>query len=115
LKVLVCGSRYYADGEKVFRELDALHNLHHFTLLIEGGATGADSHARAWAKERDVRHHTYWADWRQYGLAAGPIRNQRMLEAGKPELVVAFPGGVGTADMVARARKAGVTVLEIAP
>ena len=29
---------------------------------------------------------------------------------GKPDLVVAFPGGVGTADMISRAMKAGIKV-----
>ena len=114
MKVLVCGSRHYMNDEKIFFDLDALHKEHGFTLLMEGGATGADSHARHWAESRGVRHRTFWADWRRYGYAAGPIRNQRMLDVGKPDLVVAFPGGVGTADMVARAKKAGVNVLEIA-
>ena len=39
------------------------------------------------------------------------MRNARMLAEGKPDLVVAFPGGRGTADMVAQARKAGVRVV----
>jgi hypothetical protein len=51
------------------------------------------------------------ADWRKYGAAAGPIRNQRMLE-GPPDIVVAFAGGKGTADMVQRARAAGIAVIE---
>lgn len=36
-----------------------------------------------------------------------------MLDEGKPHLVVAFPGGRGTADMIDRARSAGVRVMEI--
>jgi ABC-type sugar transport system substrate-binding protein len=36
-----------------------------------------------------------------------------MLDEGKPDIVVAFPGGTGTADMVRRARKAGVVVIEV--
>jgi hypothetical protein len=36
-----------------------------------------------------------------------------MLMEGKPDLVVAFPGGRGTANMIEQARKAGVEVLEI--
>jgi predicted Rossmann-fold nucleotide-binding protein len=32
----------------------------------------------------------------------------------KPDLVVAFPGGSGTADMVSRARGAGIEVIEVA-
>lgn len=38
-----------------------------------------------------------------------------MIFEGKPDLVVAFPGGAGTADMVSRARRAGIDVLEPAP
>jgi hypothetical protein len=44
---------------------------------------------------------------------AGPLRNQRMLDEGKPDLVVAFPGGGGTKDLVRRAVKAGVSVHEV--
>ena len=47
-------------------------------------------------------------DWKKYGKKAGPLRNQQMLEEGKPDLVVAFPGGNGTADMVRRAKKANI-------
>ena len=53
----------------------------------------------------------YPADWQKHGRAAGPIRNQQMLDEGKPDLVVAFDGGRGTADMIARAEKAGVRVV----
>ena len=52
-------------------------------------------------------------EWDELGKKAGPLRNQRMLEEGKPELVVAFPGGGGTKDMVRRAVKAGVSVHEV--
>jgi Lhr-like helicase len=38
-----------------------------------------------------------------------------MIDEGKPDLVIAFPGGRGTADMVGRARKAGIRVVEISP
>ena len=44
---------------------------------------------------------------------AGPERNARMLAEGRPDLVVAFPGGTGTADMVRRAKAAGVRVVEV--
>ena len=44
------------------------------------------------------------------GRSAGPIRNQAMLDEGRPDLVVAFPGHHGTADIVRRARAAGIKV-----
>lgn len=49
------------------------------------------------------------------GKAAGPIRNQHMIDTAKPDLVVSFPGGAGTADMVRRAKAAGVRVIEVEP
>jgi hypothetical protein len=52
-------------------------------------------------------------EWDELGKKAGPLRNQRMLDEGKPDLVVAFPGGGGTKDMVRRAVKAGVSVHEV--
>lgn len=72
-----------------------------------------DALAHDWAVVNWTQFEEYKADWDTYGLAAGPLRNQRMLDEGKPDVVLAFPGGKGTADMVARARKAGVRVVEV--
>ena len=55
----------------------------------------------------------YRADWEGLGRKAGPIRNQQMLDEGKPDLVVAFPGGRGTANMMRIAREAGIEVIEV--
>lgn len=88
------------------------------SLIIHGAATGADAHAAKWAKDAGIPDRPFKANWYPNGFgkldkSAGPIRNQQMLDDGKPDLVVAFPGGVGTADMVRRARIAEVKVLEI--
>ena len=94
--------------------LDAIHREKTITRLIHGAARGADSLAAAWARSRGIPALAFPADWKQDGKAAGFIRNARMLRDGRPELVVAFPGGNGTAHMVKLARSAGVTVLEAA-
>ncbi len=118
--VLVCGGRQYLNREKVFAVLDDIHADKPVMRVIEGGCRGADAHARAWAlsrpifpMERSVSWSVYDADWHKHGKAAGPLRNQRMLDEGKPDLVVAFGGGRGTHDMLKRARKAGVPIKEI--
>jgi hypothetical protein len=111
MRILVTGGRDYWQRAVVFRTLDAVHRKHGITLLIEGGAGGADHHARGWAKSRGVPYQTFYADWRKYGRAvAGKLRNGQMLSEGKPEAVVAFPGDTGTADMVAKAEAARVPV-----
>lgn len=113
MRVLVCGGRDYRNKAHVFAELDAVSP----TFLIEGGADGADAWAWQWAKRNltpECRL-SIQARWDQHGKAAGPMRNQRMIDEGKPDLVIAFPGGRGTADMVKRARAAGIEVREVAP
>lgn len=82
-------------------------------IVIQGGATGADEHARTWCYVAGVQCITCLALWEKHGKAAGPIRNQKMLDDFQPELVLAFAGGRGTADMVRRAKAAGVLVREI--
>jgi hypothetical protein len=118
MRVLVCGGRNYGDRERLVAVLNKLHDEAGIDAIIEGGASGADRMAREWARLEakggcDVQ--TYEADWESYGSFAGPKRNTEMLAHSRPDLVIAFPGGRGTADMVRKARKAGVKVVEIAP
>lgn len=116
MRVLVCGGRDYDDEHKVFWELDNLvdESPTKSLTVIEGGARGADALAARWTDRNYLisGHEQYPADWKKHGKAAGPIRNQEMLDA-QPDLVLAFPGGKGTADMVERAKKAGIPVREI--
>lgn len=112
MRVLVCGGRDYVDALTLGSWLGAAHKAHPVSLIIEGGATGADRLARHWAEFVGVPVRTFKADW-ALGPKAGPMRNSRMIEEGMPDLVIAFPGGKGTADMVRRARAAGIEVKEI--
>lgn len=125
LRILVCGGRRYGmptkntatgflDFEKAEKEERFLNRV--LTKLapkeiIAGDALGADKLALAWAKGYRVKWQMFPADWDSYGYSAGPIRNQRMLTQGKPDLVVAFPGGKGTANMCGLARQAKVRVI----
>lgn len=115
MNVLVCGGRDYSNRAQVFAELDILSGFNMKLCVISGGATGADALAEEWAranigKRRGVSFRGFKADWKKHGKAAGPIRNQAMLDKGQPDLVLAFPGSRGTADMVTRAKAAGIEV-----
>jgi hypothetical protein len=114
-RVLVCGGRDYRDHAHMKFVLDAAHKASPFAVLIHGGAGGADARAGCWAFSNSIPTEVYYADWTRDGKAAGPIRNLRMLSEGKPDLVVAFPGGKGTAHMRKVARARGVRVVTIAP
>ena len=109
MKILVCGGRDFADKDFLYNILDDIIDVN---LIIHGGASGADSLAGEWAKKHNIKCQVFPADWGKYGKSAGPIRNQQMLDEGKPDEVYAFPGGRGTADMIARSKKAGLKVYE---
>lgn len=111
MKVLVFGGRDYVDGQgHLVSTLDALHAHHRITSVIHGAARGADTLGGQWAQARGVPVLAFPADWSK-GKGAGPARNQRMLDDGRPDLAVQCPGGRGTADMRARLDKANVPVV----
>lgn len=112
-RVLVCGGRDYEDREQLFQILDAAHLANPIVCLIHGAARGADTLAADWALEHGVLCNAYSADWSTHGRSAGPIRNKKMLDEGKPHMVIALPGGKGTANMILQAKTADVPVVRV--
>lgn len=117
MRLLVCGGRDYRDHENMFHVLDELHKSTPVDILINGCAQGADNLALQWANFNNITNlihkikiDFYPADWTQYGKSAGMQRNIQMLQVGRPDLVVAFPGGRGTAHMIQSAESYGVEV-----
>lgn len=132
--VLVCGGRNFGDptlakkDEKIKKEYEfIMHTLdklmHQYSdddgmsyknlKIIAGAARGVDSAAIDWAIITWTDYKEYPAQWALFGKAAGHIRNQQMLTEGQPDLVIAFPGGTGTANMVEIAEKAKVKVIKV--
>jgi len=112
MRVLVTGGRDFDDRALLTDALDRLHAQHGFTVLIHGDASGADRLSGEWAASKGIQVEARPADWKKHGRAAGPIRNSQMLDE-QPELVIAFPGGKGTADMVRKAKQAGLKVMMV--
>lgn len=112
MKVLVTGSRNFQNLAYLEHELLALKP----TVVVHGGARGADALADAVATRHGIPVRVYHADWETHGRAAGPIRNRDMFTAEhRPDepidVCLAFPGnGKGTHDMMAICRGAGVRV-----
>lgn len=113
MRVLVCGGRDYNDYQRLSAALNAVHEKHTITLVIEGGAKGADSLAGKWAEENGVARCVFPANWNKFGKGAGHVRNKNMLTLGLPDVVIAFPGGTGTDNMVKVSREAGLKVWEV--
>lgn len=109
MKVLICGSRNWDDELAI---ATCLSSLPKDTVIIHGGAKGADKLAGHFAKQLGMQVEEYPADWNKYGLSAGPIRNRQMLKEGKPDRVIAFQVGKsrGTQHMVDIARRANIPV-----
>lgn len=116
MRVIVCGGRDFwktpDDPVRLYAALDAVHAETPITHLWHGNARGADTLAGIWASQRKVKVTAVPAQWSKHGKRAGPIRNQNMLGQGI-DMVIAFPGGRGTADMVRRAEKANVLVHKV--
>lgn len=108
--VIVCGGRYYRDRDGVYTALGSLLAQLQAEQVVQGGASGADEMAADWCEENSFPCVTVPAKWDQYGKAAGPLRNQLMLDRYQPVAVIAFPGAAGTADMIRKAERAGVPV-----
>lgn len=131
MRVLICGGRTFGhyvghEPQEVLQRALAQELFFNVTLnglllpdigesssMLAGGARGADTLARKWAEYWNIPFTEYPADWKTHGKSAGSIRNQRMLFEGQPDLVIAFPGGAGTEDMVRKAKRAGVSVKRI--
>lgn len=113
-RVVVTGSRDWTDVAAVVWALSGYEPQ----VLIHGAARGLDSIAADVALLLGVPViEAMPADWVTHGKAAGTIRNQRMLDEGRPDLVIAFPlpHSIGTRHMIGAALRAGVPVTEVRP
>ena len=117
MRVLVCGGRDFDDYNLLSSYLVELFVksllVPEDVTIISGHARGADKLGERFANANNCKLLIFPADWDKYKKAAGFIRNQRMIDEGKPDLVVAFKGGTGTADMVKRAKKHNIRVIEV--
>lgn len=114
MKILVTGDRHYKKMNIIERELKKFPSS---TVIIHGKAPGADTLAGFVAEKLGMKVIPFDAKWHIYGRAAGPKRNQKMLDEGKPDMVLAFHDNIedsaGTKDMINKGIKAGKKVILI--
>ena len=120
--------------QRVAAELLARSSGRLVHLLLHGGARGADAAIGRAAQQLGWSSLVMPAQWQLHGRAAGPIRNRELLEQAVARaeahsspgyqasvLVVAFPGGAGTASLVQQARRMAsrspvpISVAEVSP
>ena len=114
MKVAVIGSRTYCDRNRIFEELTAFHSEKLISLIISGGAHGADSIAQDWAKMNNIEAQIFLPDWKKFGKSAGVIRNKDII--GLCEYCLAFWDGLskGTLNSInlAKAKKIPIKIIK---
>ena len=116
MRILVTGSRDWTDRDAVFvailRQIIGM-DRRHITIVHGACPTGADAFAAELADWNGIREERHPADWKARGKAAGPIRNQAMVDAGA-DICLAFPldSSRGTRDCMRRAEAAGIPVVD---
>lgn len=85
--VLVCGSRFWDNRDRILNKLKSYSNV---TLVVHGGFVGADLLAESAALELGIEVLSFPAEWTERGRIGGPLRNQKILDECKPDLVLAF-------------------------
>lgn len=112
LNIIVCGGRDYNNYSFLTEKLNELAP----TFVIQGGAKGADFLAKKYCIDNNISFNQIDAKWDLYGLSAGPKRNKEMLDLllskEGEKLVVAFPGGKGTLNMINQAKSFSIKVIE---
>ena len=105
--ILVAGSRNFVNAERLAKIL--AENVGADDTIVEGGAQGVDSMARQWAEARDINVVEIKADWKKYGRAAGPKRNDEMTkfvaERGGKAVFIWDGESKGTKQCISSARK----------
>lgn len=112
MKALLCGDRNWTNRDLIHTVIRNLKEFDGVTTIIQGEARGADTMAKEEAQKLGLDVLSFPANWRHYGRAAGPIRNQQMLTEGKPDMVIAFHNNIteskGTLNMIRTAYSAQV-------
>lgn len=103
INVVVAGGREYENYPELSQVLDRVISELNVPSgmginIVSGGARGADTLAEKYAQEKGYGLQVFPADWKNLGLSAGMARNKQMASAG--DVLVAFPGGTGTENMI---------------
>lgn len=114
--VAIVGCRRFKNYELFKEKIQEWEKINgEITMIVSGGASGADSLAEKYAKEFNKGIMIYKPNWDLYKKAAGILRNTDIIN--NSDKVIAFPSkmSVGTWDSVNKAKKAGkeVTIYNI--
>lgn len=108
MKVAIVGSRGVTDMAMLHAAVTEAEFP--ITHIVSGGALGVDTLAQALAKELCIPITIYYADWEAHGKAAGPIRNQLIVNEAVAMIAIRSRFSRGTTDAIKKAKAKGISV-----
>jgi hypothetical protein len=110
MRLMLVGGRHFADEELVNAALTAVHHSLPVSVLIHGGSVGIGAAAEIWAAKAGVNIVRYPPP--RTGSRADNVRRDLfMLEDGRPDALLAFPGGRRTQKLTGFALDSGLQVI----
>lgn len=110
-KVIVAGSRDYANKTYIYNKLDILlSKINKPVQIVSGLAKGVDSIAVEYAKDRGLSLKTFEAHWDDYGKKAGILRNIEMGDYADALVAFRLNNSVGTTHMIEYAKSKNLKI-----
>lgn len=108
MRVIIAGSRSVKDYATLLKAIDDVGIADEIEEIVSGGALGVDTLAEEYAEREGIPLRVFYPDWKRFGRAAGPIRNEQMV--GYSDALIAIWDGhsVRTKNMIEAGRKAGI-------
>lgn len=94
--ILVCGCRYYDDVEIISSVLGVFRKNRKDIKIIQGGSGRVDTVALAYQEYFRLKGETYRPDKKKFGTVAESFRNQKMIDIGQPNVILAFHKNIKT-------------------
>lgn len=105
MKLGIIGSRSFSDYDLLCKEVSKFEDI---TLIISGGASGADLLGERYAREHKIPTRIFYPDWKKYGSRAGFLRNSDIVRSS--EHIIIFWDGIsrGSQDSINKAKELNI-------
>lgn len=113
MRLIIAGSRDWTDYALLCKRLELFVSTYGMpSVVISGGAKGADALGEKWAAAKGVKLHRVIANWQRYDKAAGHVRNGEMAAVADACALFWDGSSPGSADMRRWARQTGLILFE---
>lgn len=111
MKVIIAGSRTIEPIEVLPYFLKAIKTIT-ISEIVCGEARGVDLAGRCIGETFNIHVASFPADWKQYGMAAGPIRNRQIAEYADALILIWDGKSSGSANMKSEMQRLSKPIME---